>query len=96
MVESAERFRFLEKEAGSLLEAAVRYPLSFPETSTVILGTKTAEQAAINFGLSAGGALKRETLHRIQALQGKLGLRALSWTRPYSSLKRIASGMFSS
>lgn len=91
MVESVEQFQFLEEEAGSLLEAAVRYPLSFPEASTVILGTKTPGQAATNFGLGGRGALKTETLSRIQSLQSEWGLRSLSWTRPYSSFKRIAA-----
>jgi aryl-alcohol dehydrogenase-like predicted oxidoreductase len=89
-VEAAERFRFLEKEAGSMLLAAARYPLSFPETSTVIVGTRTAEQAAINFELIADNVLQSHTLDRIQSLQEEWGLRSCSWKKPFSALKRIA------
>jgi myo-inositol catabolism protein IolS len=89
-VEAAERFRFLEKEAGSMLLAAARYPLSFPETSTVIVGTRTAEQAAINFELIAANVLQSHTLDRIQSLQEEWGLRSCSWKKPFSALKRIA------
>jgi len=89
-VEAAERFRFLEKEAASMLLAAARYPLSFPETSTVIVGTKTAEQAAINFGLIPGDVLQSQTLDRIQSLQEEWGLRSCRWKNPFGALKRIA------
>jgi aryl-alcohol dehydrogenase-like predicted oxidoreductase len=75
LVEQVERFRFLEKEAGSMVAAAARYPLSFPEVSTVILGTKSAAQAASNFGPVPGGRLSAESLRRIETLQNELGLR---------------------
>jgi len=94
MVKAVEQFRFLEKEVGTLLWAAVRYPISFPETSTVILGTKTAEQAGINFGLIPGNVLKGETLDRIQSRQKDWGLRAFKWMKRYSALKRIAYKWF--
>lgn len=90
-VEDAERFRFLEKEAGTMLLAAARYPLSFPETSTVIVGTKSAEQAAINFGLIPDKVLQSHTLDRIQSLQEERGLRSSTWKEPFGALKRIAS-----
>lgn len=62
-----------------MLLAAVRYPLSFPETSTVIVGTKSAEQAASNFGLIPGNVLQSQTLDRIQSLQEEWGLRSYNW-----------------
>lgn len=37
-----------------MLRAAVSYPLSFPEVSTVLLGAKTAAQAETNFGQLPG------------------------------------------
>lgn len=77
-ISRAERFRFLETEAGSLLVAAARYPLSFTETSTVILGTKTAAQADINFGQVPGGMLSTAVLQRIATTQQELGLRRYS------------------
>ena len=75
LVEATERFRFLEREAGSLLLAAARYPLSFPQTSTVLLGTKTAAQAEVNFGRVPGQGLSADSLALVQQLQKQLGLR---------------------
>ena len=49
-VDEVERFRFLEAEAHSMVRAALAYPLSFPEVSTVLLGTKNEAQAQENFG----------------------------------------------
>ncbi len=72
MVDDAERFRFLEEEAGSLLRAAVAYPLSYPEVSSVLLGTKTAAQAESNFRDLPGARLTRASLSRILALQDKM------------------------
>ncbi len=70
----AESFRFVESEAGSMVRGAVSYPLSFPEVSTAILGTKTLAQANENFGQVAGGALGQQTLKRIEATQRDLRL----------------------
>ncbi len=86
----AEQFRFLQDEAGSLLVAAARYPLSFAETSTVILGTKTVAQAQINFGEIPAGTLSEQALQKITALQTSLGLRNYSLKqRLRDQLKRI-------
>jgi myo-inositol catabolism protein IolS len=71
-VDEVERFRFLEADAGSLLRAAVTYPLSFPEVSTVLLGTKNAAQAESNFGEIPGARLSPESLRRVLALQDEL------------------------
>src|SRR5690606_32707713 len=75
---AAEQFRFLEREAGSLLLAAPRYPLSFPEVSTVLMSTKSASQAETNFGEVPGHYLAPDTLDRIEELQKRLGLGAPS------------------
>lgn len=80
IVDRVERFRFLEKDAGSMVAAAARYPLSFPEVSTVILGTKSARQAAANFGTVPGQQLSPESLRQIDALQIELGLGSF-WSR---------------
>ncbi len=86
----AEQFRFLQDEAGSLLVAAARYPLSFAETSTVILGTKTVAQAQLNFGEIPDGILSEQALQKITALQTSLGLRNYSLKqRLRDQLKRI-------
>lgn len=74
-VNTVERFRFLESEAGSLATAALRYPLSFPEVSTVLAGTKNATQATQNFGDTPGKTLSPQSLQRITSLQAELGLR---------------------
>ena len=73
-VERAERFRFLEAEAGSMTGAAIRYPLSFPEVSTVIVGTATAAQAETNFGGAPGGRLSSESLARVRAVQKRIAV----------------------
>lgn len=72
-VDQVERFRFLEQEAGSMVSAAVRYPLSYPEVSVVILGTKSAGYADANFG-QAPGTLPAAALRRVAATQSELGL----------------------
>lgn len=73
-VDLVEQFRFLEADAGSMVVAAARYPLSFPEVSTVVMGTKTAAQAQSNFGAVPAGRLSADTLKRIEDLQTSLGL----------------------
>lgn len=86
LVDATEKFRFLEKETGSLLVAAARYPLSFPQTSTVLLGTKTAAQADVNFGSVSGDGLSAEAMALIQQLQKQLRLRPGPAT---SALRRV-------
>jgi aryl-alcohol dehydrogenase-like predicted oxidoreductase len=71
-VEDSERFRFLEKSEGSMSLGAARYPLSFAETSTLILGTKSVSQAEFNFGKVPGGVLADETRRRIATVQKSL------------------------
>jgi myo-inositol catabolism protein IolS len=73
-VDRVERFRFLEQETGSMVVAAARYPLSFPEVSTVIMGTKSVSQAESNFGTVPGKELSAESLARVRTLQVELGL----------------------
>lgn len=75
-VEAAEKFRFLEAGAGSMVAAAARYPLSFPETSCVILGTRNESQALTNFGTVAGRSLSPAQMAAIDRLQRQMGLRS--------------------
>jgi aryl-alcohol dehydrogenase-like predicted oxidoreductase len=86
IVDQVERFRFLEHDAGSMLAAAARYPLSFSPVSTLLLGTKTAEQARANFG-QVPGNLSPAALERIRVLQLKLGLRGAAWRRWITALR---------
>jgi aryl-alcohol dehydrogenase-like predicted oxidoreductase len=85
LVDQVERFRFLEAEAGNMVNAAARYPLSFADVSTLILGTKSVKQADSNFGQVPGGTLSRATLERIRDLQVELGLgsRMHRWLREF-------------
>jgi aryl-alcohol dehydrogenase-like predicted oxidoreductase len=71
-VEAVEHFRFLESAAGPMVRAAIAYPLSFPEVSTVLLGTKNTAQASTNFGDIPGARLDAASLERILALQEEL------------------------
>jgi aryl-alcohol dehydrogenase-like predicted oxidoreductase len=74
LVELVEEFRFLEKDTGSMLVAAVSYPLMYPEVSTVLLGTKTVSQAETNFGTLAGYEISDKDMEKINMLQTKLRL----------------------
>jgi len=73
-VEQVERFRFLEAAAGSMVRAAVAYPLSFPVVSSVLLGTKNSAQANGNFGQIPGARLSSSDLQRVLAIQDELDL----------------------
>ncbi len=73
-VDQVEQFRFLEQEAGSMVVAAARYPLSFPEVSTTVLGTKNISHADSNFGQVPGKVLSPASLERIRELQNELGM----------------------
>ena len=72
-VDRVEQLRFLEAGQGSLVRAAIAYPLSFPEVSTTVVGVKTARHAAMNFGECAGQRLNEASLERVRALQRTLG-----------------------
>ncbi len=89
-VDEVERFRFLEAETGSLLRAAVAYPLSYPEVSSVLLGTKTAAQAESNFQQLPGARLSTASLRRIMALQEEMDK---GGRRSFRSLVRRALGL---
>lgn len=69
---NVERFRFLEREAGTLLRAAIGYPLAFP-VSSVLLSAKNAQQAGQNFGEDTVG-LTESSMERIHTVQSQLGL----------------------
>jgi myo-inositol catabolism protein IolS len=74
VVDNVERFRFLEAEAGSMVRAAVAYPLSFPEVSTVVLGSTSTAQADSNFGQIPGSRLSEASLKQVVATQVELDL----------------------
>lgn len=73
-VEQVERFRFLQERAGTMARAAMAYPLSFPEVSTVVAGTKKLWEAEENFGRLPGYRLTAGELERVNVIQRELGL----------------------
>jgi myo-inositol catabolism protein IolS len=73
-VEQVEAMKFLEAEQESILLAAARYPLSFSEVSTVIMGTKNVKQADSNFGVVPGKRLSAASLDQVARKQDELGL----------------------
>ena len=72
-VRQAAAFAFLATGSRSLREAAIAYPLSFPEVATVIVGCKSVAQAEENFA-SAAVTLSPSDLERIATTQRNLGL----------------------
>ena len=73
-VDAAERFRFVEQDVGSMLVGAACYPLCFDETSTVIMGTKSAKYADTNFGVVPSKRLSQATLQQVQSVQRQMRL----------------------
>jgi aryl-alcohol dehydrogenase-like predicted oxidoreductase len=73
-VDAAERFRFIEEDAGSMTVGAACYPLSYSEVTSVVLGTRSVRHADINFGVVPRTRLGPVTLARIQAQQKEMKL----------------------
>jgi aryl-alcohol dehydrogenase-like predicted oxidoreductase len=94
VVDQVERFRFLQVRAGSLARAAIGYPLTFPEISSVVLGVKRVSEAEEDFGRTPGFRLTAEEYSRVAELQFDLGvhepqgLPARLWRRLVSSFGR--------
>lgn len=88
-VQKAKRFRFLEKEHGSMAIAAARYPLSFPEVTSVLMSTKNEAQATMNFGDVPKGSLSDIDLAQINDIQASLGLFNIP---PKRRLKNLLNG----
>ncbi len=85
-------FEFLADHAGSLHAAAVAYPLTFPEVSTLILSCKDAAQVEANLGGDTA-RLPEAALARIAQVQSQLGVAAASplrrlWRRARAMLGR--------
>ena len=57
-----------------MVRAAVAYPLSFPEVSTVVLGSTSTAQADSNFGQIPGTRLSEASLNEVVATQVDLDL----------------------
>jgi aryl-alcohol dehydrogenase-like predicted oxidoreductase len=72
--QQVDAMRFLVQESRTLQAAAVCYPLTFPEVSSVILSTKSAEQASTNFLAAPASELTSSDLARVREAQSRLGL----------------------
>ncbi len=72
--ERALQFRFLQTAGSPLTIAAARYPLSFPEVSSVVMSTKNRQQAEINFKQVADAELSAEEVGIISQTQKQMGL----------------------
>ena len=70
----AREFGFLADATGTLHAAAIAYPLSFSEVSTVVLSSKNVEQAEANFGSGVPASLSTDLLARIECTQRQLGV----------------------
>jgi aryl-alcohol dehydrogenase-like predicted oxidoreductase len=93
LAQQARAFDFLAASAGSLHAAAIAYPLSFAEVSTVILSCKSVEQAEANLGAAPVAALPPAMLERIAQVQRQLGVYPASGaTRLWRRLKARITG----
>lgn len=89
-----QAFSFVTESTGSLHSAAVAYPLSFREVSTVILGCKDREQAAANFAVDMPLRLNPQLLQRIEQTQREqalfhTGLVRRTWQRALETVRRL-------
>ncbi len=73
-VRQASAFGYLAADTGTLHAAAIAYPLSFSEVSTVVLSSKGVEQAQANFGSGIPAPLSADQLARIECTQRQLGV----------------------
>ena len=74
-----------------MVRAALAYPLSFPEVSAVLLGTKNEAQAQQNFGEIPGARLTAASLERVRLLQEEMDL---GGRRTSSGLMRRVLGRY--
>jgi aryl-alcohol dehydrogenase-like predicted oxidoreductase len=70
-VAHARRFSFLVEEGivGSLVEAAIRFPISKPEISTALVGLSSLEQLEHAVACANRGPLPADALRRIREIQ---------------------------
>ncbi|MCG7987548.1 MAG: aldo/keto reductase [Candidatus Thiodiazotropha weberae] len=74
IVRKANSFTSIVKDNKSLLEIAASYPLTYDSTSSVLLGTKSPEQADYNFGKIPDITLTEAELEAIFNIQKRQGL----------------------
>ena len=91
LADQAASFGFLAAEAGSLQAAAIAYPLSFAEVSTLILSCKDRGQVEANLG-AATPVLSADALQQVALVQRRLGVGTAStaqrlWRRARALLR---------
>ncbi|MCW9016453.1 MAG: aldo/keto reductase, partial [Kangiellaceae bacterium] len=72
LVNKGEEFKFLINDNRSLVQTAISYVLSFPQTSSVILSTKNQTQAQENFAPTK--ELDETELAQISKIQKSMGI----------------------
>jgi aryl-alcohol dehydrogenase-like predicted oxidoreductase len=87
LARQAAAFDFLRARAGGLREAALAYPLCFPEVSTLVISCKSASQVDEN--LVSRPALDAGTLARIGQVQQGIGIGRRGFAR--RALDRVRS-----
>lgn len=70
----AAAFEFLVSPGASLHAAALAYPLSFGEVSTIVVSCKSVRQAELNFDRLALPELDAASLRRIEQTQRRIGV----------------------
>ena len=74
LARQARAFSPIAEAAGSPLAAALAYPLSFPEVSTLVMSCKSPQQARANFDPRLPATLDEALLARVVQTQRELGL----------------------
>ncbi len=88
----ARAFDFLTAEGGSLVDAAIAYPLSFAEVSTVVLSCKSVQQVEANLGGRKQFAFDAARLRRVEDVQHQLGVFPIGRAaRIWRRLRRVLS-----
>jgi aryl-alcohol dehydrogenase-like predicted oxidoreductase len=73
-IRKVNSFKEIESKEKCLIDIAVSYPLSYDSTSSVLLGTRSAEQAEYNFGRLSNLSLTNDELEAIFHIQKMQGL----------------------
>ncbi|MFO0965901.1 MAG: aldo/keto reductase [Gemmataceae bacterium] len=68
-------YRFLDDAGMSIVELCLRFALSNPDVSTVLIGPKTAEQVEASVAAAAKGPLPPDILHRLDAIAAMVPFR---------------------
>lgn len=66
-----EPYRFLERRGQTLAQGALRFVLSHPAVSTVIVGTKRLEHLQENLAVADGRGLTLEELARVRQIEAQ-------------------------